>query len=654
MATERGEFEVQLDLLIDAVVDYAIYMLDPEGHVLSWNTGAERLKGYSRAEILGQHFSRFYTPEERAAGTPRRALETAAREGRFAAEGWRVRKDGSRFWASVVVDPIKDSRGRLVGFAKVTRDFTERQEVQSSLLESERRYRRLVESVVDYAIFQLDSDGRIATWNAGAQRIKGYTADEAIGRHFSTFYTEEDRGAGVPAQALATAEAAGRFEAEGWRVRKDGSRFWALVVIDAIRGDDGKLLGFAKVTRDITERHDAQQALRTAQEQLAASQKMEAIGQLSGGIAHDFNNLLMIVLGNIETAQRHARQLPGAANLQRYLGNAIRGAQRAAALTSRLLAFSRRQALDPKPIDVNKFVSGSVDFLQRSLGETIEIEAVGGAGIWTIEADPNQLESALVNLAINARDAMPKGGKLTIEAANVFADDDYVRLNPEVSEGQYVAICVSDTGTGMSKDTVTRAFEPFFTTKEAGHGTGLGLSQVYGFVKQSGGHVKIYSEQGHGTTIKMYFPRFMQRTVEEEAVEDTPVAGGESETILVVEDDADVRTYPLEALRELNYRVIAADNAQAALHVLIDDSRRIDLLLTDVIMPGLNGRELGRRAQALRPRLRVLYMTGYSRNAVVHHGRLDEGVDLIQKPVSQAQLATRVREILDRPLRPGG
>jgi PAS domain S-box-containing protein len=648
MPSEPGEYEVQLDLLIDAVVDYAIYMLDLQGHVLSWNTGAERLKGYSRAEILGQHFSRFYTPEDQAARVPKHALETARREGRFLAEGWRVRKEGQRFWASVVIDAIRDRDGRLVGFAKVTRDFTDRQAAQTGLLESERRYRRLVESVVDYAIFQLDVDGRIATWNMGAERIKGYVADEVIGRHFSMFYTEEDRTAGVPALALATAASEGRFEAEGWRVRKDGSRFWALVVIDAIVGDDGKPMGFAKVTRDITERYEAQRALRETQEQLAVSQKMEAIGQLSGGIAHDFNNLLMIVLGNIEAAQRNARQMPESNNLQRYLANAIRGAQRAAALTSRLLAFSRRQALDPKPVDVNKFISGSVDFLQRSLGETVEIEAVGGAGIWTIEADPNHLESALVNLAINARDAMPKGGKLTIEAANVFADSDYVRLNPEVAEGQYVAICVSDTGSGMPKEVASRAFEPFFTTKEAGQGTGLGLSQVYGFVKQSGGHVKIYSEAGQGTTIKMYFPRFLQRTQEEEVAEDTPVAEGESETVLVVEDDPDVRAYLLEALRGLNYRVIAAGNAQAALHVLIDDDKRVDLLLTDVIVPGLNGRELGRRAQALRPGLRVLYMTGYSRNAVVHHGRLDEGVDLLQKPVSQTQLASRVREILDR------
>lgn len=506
----------------------------------------------------------------------------------------------------------------------------------------------LVDAVVDYAIYMLDVEGYVRSWNTGAERLKGYARTEILGQHFSRFYTSEDMAAQIPKRALETARTEGRFLAEGWRVRKDGTRFWASVVIDAIKNPDGELVGFAKVTRDFTERHEAQRILKETQEQLAASQKMEAVGQLSGGIAHHFTNLLMVVLGNLEIAQKQARQFPESANLQRYLANALRGAQRAAALTSRLLAFSRRQALDPKPVDVNKFISGSVDFLQRSLGETIQIEAVGGAGIWTIEADPNHLESALVNLAINGRDAMPNGGQLTVEAANVFADADYVRMNPEVTEGQYVAICVTDTGSGMSKETAARAFEPFFTTKEAGHGTGLGLSQVYGFVKQSGGHVKIYSEVGQGTTIKMYFPRYVQRGVEEERFEDLPIAEGGRETILVVEDDSDVQTYLVESLRALNYQVIPAGNAQAALHVLVDEDKRVDLLLTDVIMPGLNGRELGRRAQALRPGLPVVYMTGYSRNAVVHQGRLDEGVDLLQKPISQAQLSGRVREILDR------
>jgi PAS domain S-box-containing protein len=577
-------------------------------------------------------------------------LRIAGTEGGFHAEGWRVRKDGTKFWASVVIDVIRDEQGKLLGFAKVTRDVTERQMAHEAILAGERRYRRLVDAVVDYAIYQIDVNGIVATWNAGAERIKGYSDEEIIGQHFSRFYTDEDRAAGVPERALATARETGKYEAEGWRVRKDGSRFWALVVIDSIYDDAKNLIGFAKVTRDITERKEVAAALKATQDQLAASQKMEAVGQLSGGIAHDFNNLMMIVLGNLETVGRHARQLPNATNILRALTNATRGAQRAAALTSRLLAFSRRQPLDPKPVDVTKFISGSVEFLQRSLGETIHIEAVGGAGLWQIEADPNHLESALVNLAINARDAMPHGGKLTIEAANIFTDDDYVRLNPEVNEGQYVVICVTDTGSGMTKEVLDRAFEPFYTTKEPGQGTGLGLSQVYGFVKQSGGHVKIYSELGQGTTIKMYFPRMFR--VDDTVAENTEILIAEAEpneTILVVEDDTDVRTFLAETLRALKYRVVTASGAQNALMILVQDIHRVDLLLTDVVMPGINGRELGRRAQALRPGLPVVYMTGYSRNAVVHQGRLDEGVDLLQKPVSQQQLATRIRAALDKP-----
>ena len=638
----------RLELLIDAIVDYAIYIIDIDGTVRSWNSGAERLKGYAPGEIIGKSFAEFYTPDDRAKGLPQRALAVASQSGRFSSEGWRVRKDGSRFWASVIVDAIRDEGGELIGFAKVTRDITERQKSHEDLLESERRYRRLIEAVIDYAIFQLDPAGNVATWNPGAQRIKGYLPEEIIGQHFSAFYTPEDVELGVPKRALSVAMEHGRFEAEGWRMRKDGSRFWASVVIDRITDEDGNLVGFAKVTRDVTDRRKAEDELKRVQEQLAASQKLEAVGQLSGGIAHDFNNLLMIVLGNIETAERHAARIP-TPNLSRSLANAKRGAQRAAALTSRLLAFSRRQALDPKPINVNNYLTTLQEFLQRTLGERVEVQTVGSAGLWQIEADPNQLESAIVNLAINARDAMPDGGKLTLEAANISADEDYCRLNPEVVPGQYVAICVSDTGSGMSPDVLSHAFEPFFTTKDPGHGTGLGLSQVYGFVKQSGGHAKIYSEAGQGTTIKMYFPRFFGRAGQEEAAPEQYVPEGEkSETILVVEDDADLREYISDVLRDLSYRVLTARSAQAALTILLQENSKVDLLLTDVVMPGISGRELGRRAEQIKPGLKILYMTGYSRNAVVHQGRLEEGVNFLEKPVSQAKLAMRVREILDR------
>jgi PAS domain S-box-containing protein len=496
--------------------------------------------------------------------------------------------------------------------------MTERRLEQSRLLESERRFRHLVQSVVDYAIFQLDKDGVVATWNRGAERIKSYSADEIIGRHFSVFYTEEDRAAGIPARALATAAVEGRFEMEGWRVRKDGSRFWASMVIDPIH-EDGEVVGFANVTRDVTERMETQRILRETQERLAVSQRMEAVGQLGGGIAHDFNNLLMIIIGNLERAGRDAQALGASApNLRRSIANAMRGAQRAAALTHRLLAFSRRQPLNPKVLDLNKYLPGVADFLQRSLGETIELEVTGAPGLWAIEVDVSQLETSLVNLAVNARDAMPDGGKLTVEAFNQGLDRDYCRSNPEVTPGQYALICISDAGHGMPADVLARAFEPFFTTKEIGQGSGLGLSQVYGFVKQSGGHLKIYSEPGLGTTVKMYFPRAHEQASDVEEESGVWRGNADHETILVVEDDKDLRWYLIEALRDLNYQAIGTPDAAAALQILEQPSNKIDLMLTDVVMPEMNGRELSRRARELRPGLKMLFMSGYSRNAVVH------------------------------------
>jgi PAS domain S-box-containing protein len=523
--------------------------------------------------------------------------------------------------------------------------------VHKTLRASEQQFQLLVQGVKDCAIFMLDPQGRITTWNSGAERIKGYRAEEIIGEHFSRFYTQEDQREGVPMRSLLRAETEGRHEAEGWRVRKDGSRFRASVVIDPIRDDAGNLIGFAKVTRDVTERRLAQEMLDQARERLLQSQKMEAIGQLTGGVAHDFNNLLTIVIGNLETAQRHLGALTGgvASRLKRSLDNAMRGAQRAATLTQRLLAFSRQQPLDPKPLDLNRFIAAEVEFLQRSLGETIEVEAVGSAGLWPVEVDADQLGAALLNLAVNARDAMPNGGKLTIETSNALLDQDYCSANPEVIPGQYVMIAVSDNGTGMPKDVVDRAFEPFFSTKGAGQGSGLGLSQVYGFIKQSKGHIKIYSEVGEGTTVKIYLPRLLQeidQKDEEEQVAEA-VEGPGHETVLVVEDDRDVRAYLVEVLRDLNYRVLSAQDAVAALGLIQQGDIRIDLLLTDVVLPGINGRQLAEEAQNRRPGLKVLFTTGYSRNAIVHQGRLDRGVEMIQKPITQEGLAARIRDLLD-------
>ncbi len=347
-------------LLVDAVVDYAIYMLDLEGRVATWNPGAERMKGYTADEIIGQSFATFFTEEDRKAGKPDRALRTAAETGRFEDEGWRERKDGTAFWAVAVLDAVRDETGRVIGFAKVTRDITERRAAQEALRKSVREFQLLIQGVKDYAIYMLDPGGRITSWNSGAHNIKGYRADEVIGSHFSRFYTEEDRAAGMPARALRTAANEGKFEAEGWRVRKDGSRFWASVLIDPIHDETGELVGFAKVTRDITERRSADEELLQARAELFQAQKMEAIGQLTGGVAHDFNNLLTVVIGNLELAQRTLGSAEGEGRLRRAIGNAMRGAQRAATLTERLLAFSRQQPLEPKPVDVNKLLIGAL------------------------------------------------------------------------------------------------------------------------------------------------------------------------------------------------------------------------------------------------------------------------------------------------------
>ena len=398
----------------------------------------------------------------------------------------------------------------------------------------------------------------------------------------------------------------------------------------------------SRVKEEIDRRAEAEDALRQ-------SQKMETVGQLTGGIAHDFNNLLQIVSGNLDILRQKIP--PQSEQLCRYADRAIVGASRAATLTQRLLAFSRRQPLAPKPLDVNKLVAGMSELLHRTLGETIEVEAVLSPRLWPVEVDPNQLENTIINLAINARDAMPNGGKLTIETQNTHLDKDYATHHPEVAEGQYVAMCISDTGTGMDEDVIARAIEPFFTTKEVGRGTGLGLSMVYGFVKQSGGHLKIYSEAREGTTVKIYLPRLVggiPGNVDQPQVS-VPVGDGK-ETILVCEDDDDVRAYSVDVLTELGYRVLEAIDGTSALHVLQEHAGEIDLLFTDVVLPGgMTGAILAREAKAIKPELKTLFTTGYARNAIVHQGRLDQGVQLLTKPFSYADLAARIRDMLDEP-----
>ncbi len=632
----------RFELLVQSVTDYAIYMLDIDGHVTSWNAGARRFKGYEAEEIIGHHFSRFYTPEERAQEIPRVALETAQREGRFETEGWRVRKDGTRFWASVVIDPIHEPGGALIGFAKVTRDLTERRAAEEELRRSEQRFRLLVQGVTDYAIYLLDTTGHVSSWNAGAERFKGYSADEIIGAHFSRFYSEEDRAAGIPGQALETARREGRFEAEGWRIRKDGSRFWASVVIDPIRDDSGVLIGFAKVTRDLTEK-------RAIEDQLRQSQKMEAVGQLTGGLAHDFNNLLTGISGSLEMMQ--VRMAQGrTSDLDRYFMAAQGAVKRAAALTHRLLAFSRRQTLDPKPTNINRLLSGIEDLVRRTVGPSVEVEVVGASGLWSTLIDPNQLENAVLNLCINGRDAMPGGGKLTIETSNKWLDERAARQQ-DLPVGQYVAVCVTDTGTGMSPEVIAKAFEPFYTTKPLGEGTGLGLSMIYGFARQSGGQVRVYSEIGEGTTMCLYLPRHDEDAIaeEDEGIPPRSEPIGDGQVVLVIDDEPTVRMLVAEVLTESGYAVIEAVDGPAGLR-LLESNTRIDLLITDVGLPGgMNGRQVADAARVARPHLKVLFITGYAENAAIGRGRLDNGMFILTKPFQMEVLASRIREIIDEP-----
>ncbi|EUB97909.1 PAS/PAC sensor hybrid histidine kinase [Rhizobium sp. CF080] len=630
--------EERYRLLVDAITDYAIYMIDADGKVASWNPGAQRFKGYEAWEILGEHFSRFYTPEDRLARAPEHALRTAATEGRFEKEGWRVRKDGTRFWAHVIIDPIWSRSRELIGFAKVTRDLTERKQAETELRLSEKKFQILVQGVTDYALYMLDPDGYVSNWNPGATRIKGYTADEIVGQHFSQFYTPEDRERGEPTRSLETARREGRFEREGWRQRKDGTRFWAHVIIDAIRNEEGRLLGFAKITRDITEKVEAQKALTQAREELFQSQKMEAIGQLTGGVAHDFNNLLMAVLGSLEILKK---RLPDDSALMPLLDNAIQGAERGAALTQRMLAFSRRQELNMQAIDVPALVNGMMDFMQRSLSASASVETHFAENLPPVSSDPVQLETALLNLVVNARDAMAGGGTIIIGAEEYWADKDTGRLKP----GRYVRLAVTDSGEGMDEETLIRATTPFFTTKGVGKGTGLGLSMVQGLTEQSGGKLEIESQRGKGTTVSLYLPAADANECPQSSEKPMPspaTAPRGRLTILAVDDDALVLMNTTLMLEDLGHTVIEAYSGADALKELRGGTHDIDIVITDHSMPRMTGSELAAVIREERPGLPVVLATGYAELPTGGDNRLPR----LPKPFSQSQLQEIIATVL--------
>jgi len=622
-----GLLDRRYELLVQSVTDYAIYMLDAQGSVVTWNPGAQRFKGYSESEIVGEHFSRFFTQEDRDADLPNRALATAAREGRYEAQGWRVRKDGSRFWADAVLDPIRDIDGSLVGFAKITRDITEKVRLQEAARASELQFRTLVRGVVDYAIYMLDQNGNVSSWNSGAQAIKGYEEDEIVGQHFSVFYTEEDRARGAPQMALDTALRLGKFEAEAIRVRKNGSLFWAHVVLDPIYNDAGEHVGFAKITRDITERKTTEQELRQTQEALLQSQKLQALGELAGGIAHDFNNLMTVVSGSTDFLLRQP-DMP-AEKRTRYLHVVLETAERATSLTSQLLAFARRQPLEPEVIDLSVRLDALGEMLQRTIGSTYDLQLDLSPGLWHVEIDPTGLETAVLNAVLNARDAMPAGGRLTVVTRNV--------AHPS---GDMVALSISDTGEGIPTDTLERVFEPFFTTKPTGKGTGLGLSQIHGFAVQSGGSADIESEVGRGTSVHILIPRTEKSPLDQhDGV--LEISLPEGLRVLLVEDSEHVRYFARHLLGDLGCKVVEAADAEEALSLLDD---QVNLVFSDIVMPGESGLQLAEKVIARYPSLPVLLASGYSSKQFIPQN--ERKFPILRKPYKLQSLSGAINQLL--------
>jgi PAS domain S-box-containing protein len=613
---------------VSGVTDYAIYSLSPEGIVRTWNAGAQRFKGYTQEEIVGQHFSAFYTADDRKTGLPDRALRIAREEGKFEDEGWRVRKDGTCFWATVVIDAIRDPDGTLIGFAKITRDITDRKQTAERLHASEERFRLLVQGVTDYAIYMLSPDGHITNWNAGAKRIKGFDEHEVVKTHFSRFYTPEDVANGLPMKALVTALRDGRFESEGWRIRKDGSRFWAHVVIDPIKDQSGELLGFAKVTRDITERRQAADDLQKATEALFHSQKLEAIGKLTGGVAHDFNNLLSVIVNGLGILQRRLQEPEDA----RVLDAMVRAAGRGATLTQQLLSFARQQPLKQEDHDLNEVITSFEAVLRRASTGPVDFQVKLAARLPPVRIDAGQFESALLNLIVNARDATPHGGSIAVSTEVVELKAGEVG---SLGAGSYVRVSVKDSGTGMSKDVAAKAIDPFFTTKPLGQGTGLGLSQAYGLAQQSKGDLAILTAPGEGATVSLYFPAVLGSEVPK------PATSGSHDKALVVDDQEDVLEMANALFTSLGYEVLTASNGSDALGIL-RQTPDIDVLFSDVVMPGMSGVALAKEARTLLPHLKIILASGYAPQA------LTEGADIfdfgfISKPYTLAQILKQLR-----------
>jgi PAS domain S-box-containing protein len=632
----------------------AIISKDTNGIIQSWNNSAERLFGYAPDEIIGKPVltlipSERHHEEDIILGRIRRG----ERIEHF--ETVRQAKDGRLVDISLTVSPIRDRNGKVIGASKIARDITDKRRAAALLEQQAQRLaalnqeleQRVEERTADlrnirtfymhssecHAILCRQEDGRFQydEINPATLKLYGMTREQVIGRTTNDIFPS-DRASELNAHLEACLTTGAPYS----YTRREGES-----VVDAVAtpipGEAGKPDRVAVTARDISDRQNLEEQLRQAQ-------KMEAVGQLTGGLAHDFNNLLQGIVGALDRAQ-HRIQQGRASEADRFIGAAIESANRAASLTHRLLAFSRRQTLDPKPTDANKLVAGMEELINRTVGPNIAVEVVGAAGLWLTMVDAPQLESAILNLAINARDAMPNGGKLIIETANKWLDERAARER-DVPAGQYVSVCVTDTGVGMPPDVVARAFDPFFTTKPLGQGTGLGLSMIYGFVRQSGGQVRIYTEEGKGTTMCLYLPRHFGDADEIERAAAHEPDKGFGETVMIVDDEATVRMLVTDTLTENSYRVVEAPDGGSAMKIL-NSSQQVDLLITDVGLPGnMNGRQLADAARVTRPNLKVLFITGFAENAAVGNGHLEPGMEILTKPFAMATLGHKVREML--------
>jgi PAS domain S-box-containing protein len=608
-----------------------IFVVDPRGVLVQVSPSAETILGYAPKEMIGHDSSEFLHPAD---------LEHVREEIRRVRRGQRARNTDSRYlhkdgrivtlsWMGAWSEPVR--RYFFVG-----RDMTESRRAQETLRESEQLARGIIDTALD-AFVQIDENGQVLNWNSQAEKIFGWSHDEAVGQKLDELIIPEIHRAGHASgigRFLSTGEGpilGRRIEIEA--LRRDGTEIRVELSVTALKRRDGFL--FNGFIRDLTDRIAAEDRIRQAE-------KMEAVGQLTGGIAHDFNNILTVITGTIEILAEAVEKEPQLAAITRMIDEA---ASRGADLTQHLLAFARKQPLQPRETDVNELIMDTAKLLRPTLGEQIEIASVFEDKACMATVDPSQLATAILNLALNSRDAMPNGGKLTLETSMVFLDESYVGTHGDVPPGRYALIAVSDTGTGIPAAILDKVFNPFFTSKGPGKGTGLGLSMVYGFVKQSAGHIMIYSEEGHGTTIKMYLPPGTGALAAAEDAITAAVEGGH-ETILVVEDDKLVRDYVLTQLHSLGYITLDAANAAEAL-AIVEAGKDFDLLFTDVIMPGtMNGRQLANELQKTRPGLKVVFTSGYTENAIIHHGRLDSGVLLLAKPYRKSDLAAMIRKAL--------